>query len=1007
MVNDMKRIYRLTFAAVLTMITAACTQKELTQIDNPAQNDMRLVDRTFSATLNASKATLDGLRPVWCEGDEIAVFDGTAIRKFTLSSGAGTSNACFSGQVAEDATGFQAVYPYALATGVTDTLMTVTLPAVQVIAENEVVDQRALAQVAEETDGCFGFRNICALIKFEISGSDVKSIMLRGTDAEKVTGKFTATPDADTITPNGSSVLTVEAAGEAFAEGTYYAAIVPNNFANGLKVSATTSDGTVMVRSTDNACYFGRNVCKNLGDITDGADMLPTEIFSVDDFSIFAANADMYPESATVVLGDNVDLSEASATVFPAKAFSGTFDGQNHSLFNFTVESSESAGVFYAVEGKVKNLVFGSANGTGYDGTSVIRHSGSAANDQKYNVAPIITVRGTGSLENVINYATVEIAENGIGAAYGAGIVSQMQSTAFIKDCMNYGTVSSSAPANNWIDLAGIAATCSGKGSVISGCENHGAITFSSASCAVTINMGGIIGGCTAGKYQDCRNFGKVTVEQATYTSAINLGGILGWNNAAITGISGCVNELGADVTNLASNNKEIDLAGICGKVGGANPIEDCINRATIENKGVTSSGLNLGGIVGDVVTGITAVSPILRCENAASAIVKNSAAMTAGYEQIAGIAGRSKSAVEISGNVNNGAVSNNAALVNLVIGGICGENGTTGLKKFESNSNNGTITNTGKITTRYCIGGIMGRSAIANTFKNCSNTGAVIAQGDGPAYTGGIIGCVNTGAFTADHCDNSGAVSMTGVMSNGYTGGIAGYVDVPTKIAINIRYCHNSGTVTNACTTGGNKYQYTGGIIGSIHNKTDSATVSYCVNDGEVVSRSAMTNANGLRLGGICGGSVYANKFLNCRNNGNVRNESNSTQAHVGGILGYSSGASIFTADTCSVSAVIKSNGNSTTVNIGGIIGATGANNIEIKDCCSAATIAPADGTVTNFNAHQIEGGPYTTQVLKTVSNCKVAGSVNGVSVTADNFAGYISATGTPAGCSFWSDAE
>lgn len=1003
----MKQFIRTSIAAALTLMSVACTRKEMESV-----SDESLVTRTFSAAFSDSKVSLDGLKPVWSADDEIAVFDGTAIRKFTIISGEGTSSAEFTGEVAEQATEFQAAFPFALVKAMTAESITLSVPETQVIPEGGVVDPSALAQVAVFDNGIFQFKNVTALVKLEIAAeADVKTITLRGADSEKIVGGVTALPDATGITAQGSAVLSVEAAGAAFTDGTYYAAIVPTVFENGFKVAATGADGTIRVRATSARQEFGRNTCLNFGDFLSGASTLPLEINSADEFAVFASNAELYPASATVTLGSSVDLSELSAGVLPANAFSGIFDGQGNSLFNFTAVSDTDAAVFSSLEGKgqIRNLVLGSANGTSYDGISVIRHASSDADAQNCIAAPIAYVMNEASVERVVNYASIEIASDGVAASYTAGIVGHMRSTASILNCKNYGSVTALASAKSWIDVGGVVGTSSGKNCNIKSCENHGALLFNSAACAVTINMGGIVAGATAGLYEDCHNYGTVTVGKtsSTYSSAINIGGILGWNNGSLSGLKNCVNEQGADITNNAAAANDMAIGGIVGKYGSAtnyvNPIDGCVNKAAVVNNGVPTKTLNIGGIVGDVTKGITSPSPIMNCVTTATASVTNNATST-NYVQIGGIMGRCTSAIEITGNENNATVSNTAALTNLVIGGICGEIGTAGTKKFESNTNKGAIINKGNASSRYCVGGLLGRSAIANTFKNCGNSGAVTAEGDGAAWTGGIVGCVNTAVFTADHCNNSGDVSATGAMGNSYTGGIAGYVDVPAGTAVNFTSCRNTGDVTIASTKGGSLYQYTGGIVGTLHSKTNSAVVSYCVNDGKVLSKTAVTNANGIRVGGICGGSVYTNKFLNCRNNGEVCNESNSTQAHLGGILGYSSGACTMTADTCSLSSKVWSKGDATVANIGGILGATGAANIVITNCCSAATIVQ-EGTVTTVNAHQIEGGRYSAD-LKTVSNCKVAGNVLGTEVSAENYADYLTATGTPSGCGFWSDA-
>ena len=67
-------------------------------------NDVKFSEVTLNAVTETgqTKTALTGFADVvWAAGDKIAVYDGAAFTEFTLSSGAGTASAAFSGTLAE------------------------------------------------------------------------------------------------------------------------------------------------------------------------------------------------------------------------------------------------------------------------------------------------------------------------------------------------------------------------------------------------------------------------------------------------------------------------------------------------------------------------------------------------------------------------------------------------------------------------------------------------------------------------------------------------------------------------------------------------------------------------------------------------------------------------------------------------------------------------------------------------------------------------------------------
>lgn len=156
-----------------------------------------VVDQTFSeVTLNAvtetgqTKTALTGFADVvWAAGDKIAVYDGAAFTDFTLSSGAGTASAAFSGTLAEGKTATAAVYP-ASAKGAGMT--TVKYPTEYAYSDMGV----NAPMVASVVDGVLQFKHVGGVVKFDVGNIPPTAAGFVFTANSKITGDFTVTEGA-------------------------------------------------------------------------------------------------------------------------------------------------------------------------------------------------------------------------------------------------------------------------------------------------------------------------------------------------------------------------------------------------------------------------------------------------------------------------------------------------------------------------------------------------------------------------------------------------------------------------------------------------------------------------------------------------------------------------------------------------------------------------------------------------------------------------------------------
>lgn len=152
-------------AAVLTL--AACGNEEFMD-NNPGNEAAKPVPMTFTAGMPQTRTQLAAGNEVhWTEGDQIALWDGTAMQEFTATTISG-SNATFTG-TATPSSSYTAFYPLSAVTGMTNKYITFNLPAEQTAKAGTFANQLA-PSLAKATGGSTDlvFNNLCALVKFTV-----------------------------------------------------------------------------------------------------------------------------------------------------------------------------------------------------------------------------------------------------------------------------------------------------------------------------------------------------------------------------------------------------------------------------------------------------------------------------------------------------------------------------------------------------------------------------------------------------------------------------------------------------------------------------------------------------------------------------------------------------------------------------------------------------------------------------------------------------------------------
>lgn len=188
------------------------------------------------------------------------------------------------------------------------------------------------------------------------------------------------------------------------------------------------------------------------------------QLRTTDDVLWFFASA---PSSASAKLCNDFDMRGTSLA--PKSSFSGTFDGDGHTLtVEIKLSSGDKKGLFASNSGTIENLTLaGSVTtvGSSYSG---------------YSQAALVG-NNTGTVRSCTNYASVTGTANYIG-----GLVAYNNGT--VQACLNAGTVTTTTSYLGY--AGGVAAYCLGGSKVkFIDCVNVGTITAKTGR-----NAGGIVG---------------------------------------------------------------------------------------------------------------------------------------------------------------------------------------------------------------------------------------------------------------------------------------------------------------------------------------------------------------------------------------------------------------------------------------------------------------------------------------------------------------------------------
>ena len=561
------------FAAIAAAVLAAGCAKE------------SLIEPEQGTVLNASLSTLtktaiDGVKVTWTEGDAINV---NGANSYPITEAAATAKFEFKTALTAP---YKAVYP----TSIYKDASTVTLPAN--LEAGAVFTP--LAGYLESGDA-ISFKALTAFLKISLTGettTTVKDLTLKGLGGEQLSGDFAI--DFATLALTGSSTADADKVvklniNQALSATplVLYVPIPAGNYASGYQVDILDSEGGLMRKAVTartvkagelrdmGALAFEVNVTEdpNIGGIPDAKEFKDFAAAVNDGRSIsrwlnasgeVELLADIDFEGAEWVPVGNAAVTTSHALT--GNAFTGVFDGKNHTVDNFTVTvpasgANVAAGLFGAISGAtVKNLVIGQ--------NVVIKNS---SNTGFVTMGAAVGFASESTLENIDSYAKMV---NDAGKASTRLVVGGTLGTLF----------SSADKATTAKDI---------KGHATFDVVNN----INTANGATGFIVGGVIG------YTDGKNVetAPVKVENAINYSDLSVqatrtAGVIGTMNS-FTIAEGCVNYGNISCTDVKATNSRV--AGIVSAMGNSTALKNCVNYGDVV---FAVSGDSTHGYAGGVV---------------------------------------------------------------------------------------------------------------------------------------------------------------------------------------------------------------------------------------------------------------------------------------------------------------------------------------------------------------------------------------------------------------------
>ena len=252
----MKKIFLLASIALLSL---SCVKENIGSGDSQSTTpaDIREVSLCASTESVQSRTFFnkDTGEITWNTSEyPMAIYDGSALNTFTCTEVSEDKTlAYFTGSADVSQTSWVAVHPSTHASLV-DSKLVVNIPTFQTARANGGINHgentsAAMVSVVNGEPQGFTMMNVGGLLKFTVAESGIKTITFSSIGGEILTGNVTLSfengkPKATVL--SGETFVTLKAADMAtgFAQGDYFACVLPVNLSQGIRIDMEKIDGT-------------------------------------------------------------------------------------------------------------------------------------------------------------------------------------------------------------------------------------------------------------------------------------------------------------------------------------------------------------------------------------------------------------------------------------------------------------------------------------------------------------------------------------------------------------------------------------------------------------------------------------------------------------------------------------------------------------------------------------------------------------------------------------------
>jgi hypothetical protein len=753
----------------------------------------------------------------WEEGDRVLINDGSVSKLFLAQSKGSSTVFSAEGMVIVDDKTYVAAYPESAAVFYEGDLK-VTVSETFAATPGTYPSAPAVA-LGNGKDKKLDFKNICALISFNVTGSNVTSVKIEGAKGETLAGLVTVDPYTAEYTiadEDRKDKIVLTSAVNALFPGKYYVPVLPGEFEEGILVTLTMSDAeNNLVREFD-PVVLERSKYIDLEKL-DAGRFVRYEISTAAQLKEFLEDAPKCKPYVTATLMDDVDVQGVELP--SAESYAGSFDGQGFAIKNWTSSSPlfktlnagatvkdlvlHSTCTLTLAETEVPYQSFVVAHNlgtvTGCVNKAAVNYTASALNARVFGT---IVGFNAGNVKDCHNEGDFNLILSGASADQSiAGVVGAFASTETeeaVKNCTNKGNLAvgyTGTLAGKTLNVAGVCASAFNSEAesvanvgTLRLCTNNGkvSLTLAGEQTDGTANVAGVAADMQA-TIQECENTGEVSfVAENAFDH--NVGGV------AAVAVAGNIhsNTNSGAVTLNATATGTSTVGGIVAKAGAAAEntsynIKDCVNSGALTAE-VSAANLDMGGVVGWTSMPVLG-SDANKLKNEGAVLAEK---IATGDVNLGGVIGKSISTFDKLYTTAASSVTLNLADTwnkTMRVGGVAGHMAKEADGVFKQAQNNGAVTVAGGKsgnTNKCCIGGCIGRGEAKSVTSNSTswvtcNTNYAKITVDSPSivYVGGVVGYAGKGSglgSSFQRCKNGGDIEVISPADNSCVGGIYGY---------------------------------------------------------------------------------------------------------------------------------------------------------------------------------------------------------------------------------------